>query len=130
MLVARELTDAAEDPYMIGVLNGGKRRKIGNAWYGGGARHAIDENIHRRSNMTALLSYLMNMGMVPDSRWSHTGNDSADVRPDALSKRIERMGGCVVKVTQPFNPPDVLRGLEAPPKLPRPFSQVWTRYKF
>ena len=58
-MIARELaeSESASRSFTVGVLNGGCRRKIGNQWYNTGAEHAIDENIHRRSTLTATVIF-------------------------------------------------------------------------
>jgi len=51
------------------LLNGANRSRLGNHWFGDGAEHAIDENLHRGSADLACISYWLN-------------NQGAVVRPD------------------------------------------------
>ena len=48
------------DPNTVMLLNGAYRYLLGNHWFGHGAMHAIDENLHRRSVELATSSYFLN----------------------------------------------------------------------
>jgi len=57
-------------PLKVGILNGANRKLIGNHWFQKGARHAIDENLHRRSASLTRAALLINMGTEPVVRRS------------------------------------------------------------
>lgn len=52
--------DLASQSSKVLLLNGANRRLLGNHWFEGGARRAIDENLHRRSWIMSALAYLLN----------------------------------------------------------------------
>mmetsp|Transcript_4890 Transcript_4890/g.13729 ORF Transcript_4890/g.13729 Transcript_4890/m.13729 type:complete len:930 (-) Transcript_4890:77-2866(-) len=67
------------------VLNGANRQMLGNHWFQDQARHAIDENLHRRSWTMSAMSYLLN---------NHGKRQSKQDRgPEELKTNVEWMGG-------------------------------------
>eukprot|EP00928_Gymnodinium_smaydae_P040493 TRINITY_DN27458_c0_g1_i1.p1 TRINITY_DN27458_c0_g1~~TRINITY_DN27458_c0_g1_i1.p1 ORF type:complete len:557 (+),score=76.72 TRINITY_DN27458_c0_g1_i1:174-1844(+) len=70
------------------LVNGANRKKIGNHWYQGGARQAIDENLHRRSWTMSAISYYVNSGFKDTSQ--RGAND--------LPSRVAELGGRVLDV--------------------------------
>jgi len=70
------------------LVNGANRRLIGNHWFAGRARAAMDENLHRRSWRLAALSYVLN---------GHGGEQDTPRRHrDTLAERVRQLGGTVV----------------------------------
>jgi hypothetical protein len=47
-------------PLAVSLTNGANRALIGNHWFGDGAKRAIDENLHRRSESLSLMAFLTN----------------------------------------------------------------------
>jgi len=66
------------------LVNGANRVLLGNHWFAGRAKLAIDENLHRRSWRMSAASYLLNYfdGREPEGR-----------RPDELEKNAKYLGG-------------------------------------
>ena len=79
--VAQLLADK-HGSFSVSLANGANRKLIGNHWFGGGARVAIDENIHRRSRLASLMAILVNDGSATCAR-----------TPGELAKRIIALGG-------------------------------------
>jgi hypothetical protein len=68
------------------LVNGGNRQLLGNHWFVGRAKMAIDENLHRRSWRLAALSYMLNnFDGEPEGR-----------QPDQLRKTVELFRGKVI----------------------------------
>eukprot|EP00929_Paragymnodinium_shiwhaense_P034991 TRINITY_DN18978_c0_g1_i2.p1 TRINITY_DN18978_c0_g1~~TRINITY_DN18978_c0_g1_i2.p1 ORF type:complete len:571 (-),score=128.99 TRINITY_DN18978_c0_g1_i2:240-1871(-) len=84
--LAHEL--ALESPNVM-LVNGANRQLMGNHWFMGRAKMAIDENLHRRSWRLAALSYVLN---------GFDGTDRTDRRPDELRKNVEHCHGRVHEV--------------------------------
>lgn len=59
--VAQQLANVHGE-YSVSLVNGANRNLIGNHWFADRALVAIDENLHRRSPLTALISFLLNNG--------------------------------------------------------------------
>ena len=68
----------------VAILNGASRKLVGNHWFQGGARYAIDENLHRRSSSMARAALLLNLNTEPKAR-----------KPLALANQVSRWGGQV-----------------------------------
>lgn len=87
----------------VGLLNGANRKLIGNHWFQGGARFAIDENLHRRSASLVRVGLLCNMDTEARSR-----------EPNQLQGTIQWLGGSVMKVatgeTVPVKQPTAAAG--------------------
>jgi len=73
------------------LVNGANRQLLGNHWFAGRARLAIDENLHRRSWRMAALSYLLN---------GFDGREPSGRRPHSLQHAVETMSG-TVRVIKP-----------------------------
>eukprot|EP00931_Biecheleriopsis_adriatica_P005201 TRINITY_DN106734_c0_g1_i1.p1 TRINITY_DN106734_c0_g1~~TRINITY_DN106734_c0_g1_i1.p1 ORF type:complete len:497 (-),score=101.05 TRINITY_DN106734_c0_g1_i1:52-1515(-) len=88
LAVAQRLADQGSKTTAV-LVNGANRRLIGNHWFSGGARMAIDENLHRRSWRMAAIAYVLNGGAeaVPRS-------------PDDLALAVRRIGGTVRKIDE------------------------------
>lgn len=84
--LAHEL--AAKSPNVV-LVNGANRQLLGNHWFAGRAKMAIDENLHRRSWRLAALSYLLN---------GFDGHEPAGRQPEALELRVQALGGKVHKL--------------------------------
>lgn len=78
---------ACKESKNVMMLNGANRRLLGNHWFAGRAKIAIDENLHRRSWRLSALAYLLNDfdGREPEGR-----------NQDELQQRIKHLGGRVV----------------------------------
>ena len=59
--LAQKLANQAK-PIGVSLVNGANRNLLGNEWFGDYALRAIDENIHRRSFLAALIALLLNGG--------------------------------------------------------------------
>lgn len=70
----------------VAVLNGASRKLVGNHWFQGGARNAIDENMHRRSASMARAAMLLNLRCEVVER-----------RPLALVSHVVMWGGQVIR---------------------------------
>ena len=70
----------------VAMLNGASRNALGNAWFGGKARSAIDENLHRRSWTMAATSLMLNDWSPPNEIKS---------RRRVLRRRVLELGGSV-----------------------------------
>lgn len=70
----------------VAVVNGANRELVGNHWFAGGARHAIDENLHRRSWCLGAHAYMLN---------DFGTSRSATLTADTLSQRVAALGGRV-----------------------------------
>lgn len=75
--------------YKVSLVNTANRNLLGNHWYSDRARHAMDENLHRRSSLLATISLLLNQGM-PISR------EHEQRQRGCLAKRVAALGGSVV----------------------------------
>jgi len=83
--LAQQLADRSAN---VMLLNGANRCLLGNHWFAGRARMAIDENLHRRSWRMAAISYLVNgFGSY------QCGGGPRD--PDNLKKNVEWLQGRV-----------------------------------
>lgn len=71
------------------LLNGANRRLLGNHWFEGGAKRAIDENLHRRSWMMSALAYLLNSYSCKRT--------FANRSPHELRDNVQWLGGKVYK---------------------------------
>jgi len=71
------------------LVNGANRQLLGNHWFAGRAKMAIDENLHRRSWRLAAMSYLLN---------GFDGREPSGRSPEALQNRVQAMGGRVQKL--------------------------------
>merc|ERR1719414_208987 len=72
------------------LVNGANRQLLGNHWFAGRAKIAIDENLHRRSWRLAALSYLLN---------EFDGEEAQVQRQqDTLEKRVKQLGGKVQRL--------------------------------
>merc|ERR1740120_59789 len=78
--------DLAQTSTKVMMLNGANRKLLGNHWFGGRAKQAIDENLHRRSWTMSALSYVLN---------GFDGRECNDRRPDQLQQRVRQLGGKV-----------------------------------
>jgi hypothetical protein len=58
--LAQKLSNSANMPYHVSLVNVTNRSLIGNEWDKDGAEKAIDENLHRRSSLLAITAYLLN----------------------------------------------------------------------
>jgi hypothetical protein len=54
----------------VGIINSGNRMRIGNHWQESGARHAIDENLHRRCRHLSLISTILNEEIKSESNYN------------------------------------------------------------
>jgi hypothetical protein len=86
MQLASELASSSQH---VALLNGANRKLLGNHWFGGDARRAIDENLHRRSWRMSAVSYMVN---------NHGGHDAKRRAPDELLQNVEWLGGRVHKI--------------------------------
>jgi len=66
------------------LVNGANRVLIGNHWFAGQARFAIDENLHRRSWRMSSLAYVLN---------GFNGKEPAGRGPDDLVRNAQWVGG-------------------------------------
>ena len=89
---------AAHSPSVV-LVSGTSRKLLGNAWFGDRAGRAIDENLHRRSWTLSAMSYVLN-----DYRSFRRPR-----RPEDLADRVDRLGGCVVEVSDIGDPAPSLR---------------------
>jgi len=85
------------------VVNGANRQLIGNHWFAGRAKMAIDENLHRRSWRLSAIAYLLN---EYDSE-----QDVPQKAPDTLAKRVKELGGAVVDLSGTGSGAGFLSGL-------------------
>mmetsp|Transcript_140284 Transcript_140284/g.364603 ORF Transcript_140284/g.364603 Transcript_140284/m.364603 type:complete len:526 (-) Transcript_140284:95-1672(-) len=81
--VAHVLAQAS--PEKVVLVNGANRRLIGNHWFEGKAKWAIDENLHRRSWTMSAIAYVLN---------GYDGQDRAR-SPQELQNNVLRLGGQV-----------------------------------
>lgn len=72
--------------YKVGMVNGANRNLLGNFWFLPGVYSAIDENLHRRSTLLALISLFLNQSIGNKGRSS-----------SYLADRVQELKG---KVTQ------------------------------
>lgn len=68
----------------VSLVNAANRGLIGHHWYGDGARTAVDENLHRRAPLLAMISFLLN-----------DGSEKRPRSPNELAKNVKRYGGQV-----------------------------------
>eukprot|EP00928_Gymnodinium_smaydae_P093154 TRINITY_DN7717_c0_g5_i1.p1 TRINITY_DN7717_c0_g5~~TRINITY_DN7717_c0_g5_i1.p1 ORF type:complete len:503 (-),score=133.98 TRINITY_DN7717_c0_g5_i1:187-1695(-) len=73
------------------LLNGANRQLLGNHWFAGHAKRAIDENLHRRSWTLSALSYLLNAFGTRGEM--DNGPPLRD--KDELRRNVTAMGGVV-----------------------------------
>eukprot|EP00930_Biecheleria_cincta_P046219 TRINITY_DN31878_c0_g1_i1.p1 TRINITY_DN31878_c0_g1~~TRINITY_DN31878_c0_g1_i1.p1 ORF type:complete len:583 (-),score=54.51 TRINITY_DN31878_c0_g1_i1:23-1771(-) len=73
------------------LVNGANRALIGNHWFSGGARRAIDENLHRRSWLLSAFAYALNDFSSTSSRPALRPAGPGDA--DALANRVRQLGG-------------------------------------
>ncbi|CAE8602611.1 unnamed protein product, partial [Polarella glacialis] len=81
----------------VGLLNGANRKLCGNHWFQGGARFAIDENLHRRSASMARAALLLNFDTEPRPR-----------RPSQLADTVRFLGGSVLDIADLYKRVDPL----------------------
>merc|ERR1712072_992306 len=75
------------------LVNGANRQLIGNHWFAGQAKRAIDENLHRRSWMLSAHAYMLNNFGERGELWGQ-----AEDRPkDELQTNVARLGGRAIK---------------------------------
>eukprot|EP00747_Dinoflagellata_sp_TGD_P138363 gnl/TRDRNA2_/TRDRNA2_175781_c1_seq12.p1 gnl/TRDRNA2_/TRDRNA2_175781_c1~~gnl/TRDRNA2_/TRDRNA2_175781_c1_seq12.p1 ORF type:complete len:324 (+),score=39.85 gnl/TRDRNA2_/TRDRNA2_175781_c1_seq12:283-1254(+) len=74
----------------VALVNGANRNLLGNHWFNGMAKQAIDENLHRRSWTMSALSYALN------GYGNTKGNHNR--QPDQLQKAVLAMSGKVYKI--------------------------------
>lgn len=55
--LAQELAQTSK---AVMLVNGANRQMLGNHWFGGCAKRAIDENLHRRSWILSAVAYILN----------------------------------------------------------------------
>merc|ERR1712113_1239360 len=79
--VAHDL--AAKSKHVM-LVNGANRQLLGNHWFAGRAKLAIDENLHRRSWTLSAVSYLLN---------NFDGSEPSDRPNDQLKRTVQRLGG-------------------------------------
>ncbi|QLH37305.1 MAG: hypothetical protein HWD61_15125 [Parachlamydiaceae bacterium] len=73
--VAQDLANQAENSSEVSLVNGANRNLIGNHWFEDRALVAIDENIHRRSLLAAVMAYGFNGGTkVTEHAPNHLAN--------------------------------------------------------
>eukprot|EP00930_Biecheleria_cincta_P016583 TRINITY_DN13438_c0_g1_i2.p1 TRINITY_DN13438_c0_g1~~TRINITY_DN13438_c0_g1_i2.p1 ORF type:complete len:659 (-),score=117.51 TRINITY_DN13438_c0_g1_i2:103-2079(-) len=78
---------ASKDSKNVMLLNGANRRLLGNHWFAGRAKIAIDENLHRRSWRMSAMAYLLNDF---DASREFEGRSG-----DELEQRVKKLGGRV-----------------------------------
>merc|ERR1719359_2643496 len=108
----------------VALLNGASRKLVGNHWFQGGARYAIDENLHRRSASMARAALLLNLNTEPIAR-----------RPWAMANHVMRWGGQVFRASDGkklfVDTPDAAgtsAGLRAPPAQPQKKAERSSRW--
>mmetsp|Transcript_65945 Transcript_65945/g.169728 ORF Transcript_65945/g.169728 Transcript_65945/m.169728 type:complete len:610 (-) Transcript_65945:83-1912(-) len=74
----------AEDSDKVVLVNGANRRLLGNHWFAGRAKLAIDENLHRRSWRMCATSYVLN---------GYDGQEPWGRFYDTLHKRVLDLAG-------------------------------------
>jgi len=79
--LAHELAQKSDK---VMLVNGANRALIGNHWFAGRAKLAIDENLHRRSWRMSAIAYLLN---------SFDGREPVDRHPDQLLHTAQWLGG-------------------------------------
>eukprot|EP00930_Biecheleria_cincta_P034124 TRINITY_DN23601_c0_g1_i1.p1 TRINITY_DN23601_c0_g1~~TRINITY_DN23601_c0_g1_i1.p1 ORF type:complete len:723 (-),score=107.44 TRINITY_DN23601_c0_g1_i1:70-2238(-) len=79
--------DLASQSSKVLLLNGANRRLLGNHWFEGGARRAIDENLHRRSWIMSALAYMLN--------GYSSKRTFANRSPNELRDNVQWLGGKV-----------------------------------
>jgi hypothetical protein len=80
--LAQRLANKYRVPYKVSMANGANRNLIGNRWFDGECRTAIDENAHRRAVLAAFIALLLNCGIEYTKR-----------NPEDLGLRVEQFGG-------------------------------------
>ena len=80
--LAQNLANKYKAPYKVSLANGANRNLIGNHWFKGRCRTAINENLHRRSFRAALIALVLNNGIETTKR-----------QADELSNRVVQFGG-------------------------------------
>lgn len=88
-LSARQAATSAITDVLL--VNGANRSLLGNHWFTGGAKRAIDENLHRRSWTLSASAYLLNKYL--------DGRDRKPFRPEDLPSQIKKLGGRVETLT-------------------------------
>ena len=74
----------------VSLVNGANRKLIGNHWFGERAKTAIDENLHRRSSSTSVISNYLNetfTSQLPPVRTRNSGD---------LEKRVKDLNGHIL----------------------------------
>jgi len=77
-------SDLGEKDRNVVLLNGANRCLLGNHWFAGRAKKAIDENLHRRSWRMAATAYLIN---------GYDGHDPTRREPNELQQNVTWLGG-------------------------------------
>lgn len=76
----------------VALVNGANRKLVGNHWFEGGARSAIDENLHRRSWSLSAVAYLLN----DHGESLHGKVPGCPREQQELENRVSLLGGQVV----------------------------------
>lgn len=84
-------SDLAEASHDVLLLNGANRMLLGNHWFAGRAKLAMDENLHRRSWRMAATSYLLN---------GYAGHEPFDRHADDLKNHVKLLGGKAIPITR------------------------------